>query len=109
MAIGKEVFNVIAQDGDRGVPRSISYSLQPSNSPFAIDAQSGIVYIAQALDREAPYMHASSGTLVLTVVATENSAPGSSASVQVTVIVEVNWPKKNLVIPLVIMYQKVFI
>lgn len=90
VSIGKEVFNVIAQDGDRGVPKPIQYSLLPSGSPFAIDSQSGVVYVSHSLDREAPYMHVSSGTMVLTVVAAEvPPTPGSSASVQISVIIEV--------------------
>ncbi|OWA53062.1 Cadherin-23 [Hypsibius exemplaris] len=89
VAIGKEVFNVLAQDGDRGVPNKIEYALQPADGPFAIDRQSGIVYVAQALDREAGTLKATGGTIVMTVVATEvPNTPGSTASVQVTVIIE---------------------
>ena len=88
--VGKEVFNVLAQDGDRGVPNKLEYSLQPTTSPFAIDRESGVVYVAQTLDREATALRASGGTIVLTVVATEvPNTPGNSASVQVTVIIEV--------------------
>ena len=89
--IGKEVFNVLAQDGDRGKPNQVDYSLEPTNSPFAIDQQTGVVYVAQALDREASYLKSTGGAIVLTVIATEvPNSPGSSAAVQVTVIIEVS-------------------
>ena len=50
--VGTSFFNVSVFDPDTGAGNSLSYSLSPQNTPFAINASTGELYVAMELDAE---------------------------------------------------------
>lgn len=59
---------VTAQDGDRGVPNRVRYSfLSGFHEYFRLDADSGVISVAQALDREDPAIRELFGALEMLV------------------------------------------
>ncbi|XP_061103933.1 protocadherin Fat 3-like [Conger conger] len=79
--IGSEVTKVQATDSDSGPNGEIYYTLLPSATPFGIHSSSGIVYVAEPLDRE--YI----STFSLRIEARDTGKKGSQRSSVVTLTV----------------------
>ncbi len=75
---GTPILTVTAQDPDTIQSNPITYSLE-ENVPFSIDAQSGLISVASAIDRETIDMH--------TFQVFAGNLPGISATATVTVVV----------------------
>ncbi|KAJ1522204.1 hypothetical protein ONE63_002512 [Megalurothrips usitatus] len=86
--IGTSVLQVKAVDGDRGINNPISYSItRGAHGVFEIDANSGIVFTLQKLDREGPLTN--NGAYILEIMAQEDSKliqPPPTTRTEVTVI-----------------------
>ena len=80
------VGKIHAIDSDVGVNRKVRYSLAKGvNSPFTIDAESGIMTVMKTLDREKIAVYN------VSAVATDLGTPSMSSTVRITVnIVDVN-------------------
>ncbi|XP_058810290.1 cadherin-87A isoform X2 [Phymastichus coffea] len=79
--IGTLVMTVKARDGDRGMPRKIIYELVTNPFDyFLLDAESGEIYTAKPLDREA--LENSTGVLTFDLRAREliDDQPGNDSS-----------------------------
>nr|CAD7442233.1 unnamed protein product [Timema bartmani] len=88
-AIGTSVLQVKAVDGDRGINNRIVYSItQGSQGSFEIDADSGVVFTQQKLDRESSTNN--NGAYILEIAAqeeTQSTFPPPMVKTEVTVIV----------------------
>nr|CAD7259202.1 unnamed protein product [Timema shepardi] len=88
-AIGTPVLQVKAVDGDRGINNRIVYSItQGSQGSFEIDADSGVVFTQQKLDRESSTNN--NGAYILEITAqeeTQSTFPPPIVKTEVTVIV----------------------
>lgn len=80
--IGSSFMAVIASDLDSGLDGELFYSLS-SNLHFVIDANTGLLFVAQHLDREEEMSY------TLQVIASDNS-PNSSRSAQVSIYITVD-------------------
>ncbi|XP_069125467.1 cadherin-related family member 1-like [Argopecten irradians] len=87
--------NLLAQDGDRGNPRQIQYSLNDSECSrlFTLDTTTGQLLLKDVLDRDAGTILKYQGVCRLQIQASEVTHPGeptvnSTASTTVTVTVE---------------------
>jgi hypothetical protein len=69
VAIGTQVFQVLAQDGDTGADHQnpIRYSIAGEKRYFDINADTGWVYVTQVLDRESTFVTDSNGAVNLTI------------------------------------------
>ena len=81
-----EVVKVIAEDGDSGVPGTVSYSLTKAYPAvglerFQIDIQSGIISTVVELDRE------NVSHYILTVVAADGGVPSKTDETNVSIVV----------------------
>ncbi|PAA73840.1 hypothetical protein BOX15_Mlig023527g6 [Macrostomum lignano] len=97
---GTFVLKIFAEDGDRGVPNAISYSLDPS-SPFSkyfdLNNDTGDLTLSSVtLDRESAEIQAVFGTFDLPVIATEVSSVAQPANIsQATTSVRIIVEDKN--------------
>lgn len=84
ITVGTSVARLVASDSDSGQNRDITYSLSEDSDPeglFTID-QSGVLSVAQPLDRETTTQH------LLVVIATDHGVPPltGSATVQLPLL-----------------------
>ncbi|XP_067289950.1 protocadherin Fat 3 isoform X6 [Pseudorasbora parva] len=80
-AIGTEVIQVTASDDDLGQNGEISYSLLTSTSLFAINSETGSVYVSGQLDRE------STSDITLKIQARDKAEKGNQMFSETTLIV----------------------
>lgn len=85
---GTSFFQVYAQDGDRGVPNAVSFSIvNGANLPFTIDATGGILRVGSAgLDADQP----GGRNHILTVKASEVIQPGKQQGGETTATTQVS-------------------
>uniref|UniRef100_A0A914UJ66 Cadherin domain-containing protein n=1 Tax=Plectus sambesii TaxID=2011161 RepID=A0A914UJ66_9BILA len=78
VALGTQVFQVLAQDGDTGADRqnAIRYRVVGEKRFFDIHAESGWVFVIKPLDRESAFLGELNGAVNLTIEAEE--ATGSA-------------------------------
>ncbi|KAL8565515.1 hypothetical protein ACOMHN_049491 [Nucella lapillus] len=89
---GTSFYQVFAQDGDRGVPNAVNYSIvNADNFPFTMDAPTGILRVgSKGLDSDQP----NGRNYILTVMAQEVIQPGkqqggkTTATTQVSITVD---------------------
>lgn len=82
VAVASSFLTVTASDSDSGVDGELSYNLSSSLGHFAIDHNTGMLFITQHLDRE------QQASYTLEVTASDNS-PSGSRSTQVNIYITV--------------------
>ncbi|XP_059167286.1 cadherin-23-like isoform X3 [Physella acuta] len=70
--MGQSIQKVVAVDGDKGIPNSITYSfLSGDSNNFNLDSTTGIITIKKPLDRDSDTMKATGGVYAMIVLAAE--------------------------------------
>lgn len=87
--IGTSVMSVTAEDGDRGIPNGILYTIDDARCKrFRIDQTTGVIYVKQDLNLTETSLKHLYGVCPITVIAKEDDSISSSTKQDITIFID---------------------